>query len=98
MEPSKCPVCVREEYTMSLEYYSNFIWFHSDVFKWTPEVKRKYVKDLNTIQSLLPIPIKAISPETNTKLLKFGESLGWEKEGEVILNDGSKTLIYSWRK
>lgn len=83
---------------MSLEYFSHWIWFHTDVFKWTPEVKRKYVADLNTIQSLLPLPLIALVKEDNKKLAKFGESLGWKKEKEMILTDGSKAFIYNWSK
>ena len=83
---------------MSLEYFSDWIWFHTDVFKWTAKIKRQYLKDLNTVQSLLPLPLIALVKEDNSKLAKFGETLGWTKEKEMILQDGSKAFIYRWSK
>ena len=92
----KCPVCVRDDYTMALELFNNWIWFHTTVFKWTPEIKKQYIKDLKTVQSLLPAPLIALVKEDNKKLAKFGEKLGWKKEDEMILTDGSKAYIYIW--
>lgn len=83
---------------MSLEYFNNWIWFHTDVFKWTSRLKKQYLNDLNTVQSLLPLPLIALVKEDNTKLAKFGKTLGWKEEKEMILTDGSKAFIFTWSK
>ncbi len=93
----KVPVVLREDYTMSLELFESMLWFHSDVYKWTPEVKTKYLEDLNLLQYLVNIPLVALVAETNTKLAKFGEVTGWKKFDKVVFNN-VKYDIYSRSK
>jgi len=38
----KVPVVIRNDYTMFLELHDAALWFHTDVRKWTSEVKVKY--------------------------------------------------------
>lgn len=93
----KVPVVLRQDYTMSLELFEGMLWFHSDVQKWTPEVKQKYITDLNLLQHLVSIPLVALVAETNTKLAKFGEVTGWKKFDKVVFNE-VKYDIYSRSK
>jgi len=83
----KVPVVNRRDYTMYLELYSNMLWFHTDVFKWTPEVKKKYLKDLDVLQHLVTVPLVALVEETDKKLAKFGKSTGWTKFNKLTLNE-----------
>lgn len=93
----KVPVVLREDYTMSLELFESMLWFHSDVHKWTPKVKTKYLEDLDLLQYLVNIPLVALVTETNTKLAKFGEVTGWKKFDKVVFNN-VKYDIYSRSK
>jgi len=93
----KVPVVIREDYTMLLELHADLIWFHTDVRKWTPTVKAKYLEDLNLLQHLVNIPLVALVAETNTKLAKFGEVTGWKKFDKAVFNN-MKYDIYSRSK
>lgn len=95
---SKVPVVVRDDYVMYLEFFDSFLWFHTDIYKWTTRIKKKFISDLNTLQSLLPIPLIALVAEDNTKLAKFGTTLGWTKGNTIMMNNGSIANIYSWSK
>lgn len=92
----KTPVVVRLRYVMYLEFWDNQLWFHTDVFKWSVQIKQEFIKDLKTLQSLLPLPLIALVPEDNSKLAKFGENVGWTKKETIMLNNGSKAYIYMW--
>lgn len=95
----KTPVVLRTNYVMYLEFYKDLLWFHTDIFKWTAKVKQEFIKDLNTLQSLISIPLIALVDEDNKKLAKFGISIGWIKGNQIMtLNNGSKAYIYSWSK
>jgi hypothetical protein len=91
----KVPVVIREHYTMLLELHDNLIWFHSDVRKWTPEVKAKYLEDLNLLQHLVSVPLLAFASDENTKLVKFGKSIGFEFKEDFIGQDNKMYHIYS---
>lgn len=93
----KVPVVLRQDYTMSLELFEGMLWFHTDVLKWTPKVKQKYITDLNLLQHLVSVPLVALVAETNTKLAKFGEVTGWKKFDKVVFNE-VKYDIYSRSK
>ena len=98
VEASKLPIVVRDDYVMYLEFAYNLLWFHTDVKKWSPRIKVKYVEDLNLLHYLTGIPIVAMVKEDNKKLAKFGELTGWEKKQDTILNSGEKAYIYMWSK
>jgi hypothetical protein len=72
---------------MYLELYEGMLWFHTDVHKWTPEVKKEYLKDLDLLQHLVAMPLAALVEEDNLKLAKFGRSIGWIKINQLNVND-----------
>jgi hypothetical protein len=94
----KTPVVQRQHYVMYLEFYADMHWFHTDVFKWTPKVKKKYLEDLNLLQYLVSTPLVALIEEDNTKLAKFAKSIGFKMEQPLKLNNGQLGYIYSWSK
>ena len=91
----KVPVVIREDYTMLLELYNDLIWFHTDVRKWTPAVKTKYLEDLNLLQHLVSVPLVAFIEKTNTKLVKFARNIGFQYQQPLIGQDKKMYHIYS---
>ena len=83
----KVPVVNRDDYTMYLEFFEGMLWFHTDIRKWTPEVKVKYLEDLDLLQYLVDIPLVALSEVDNHKLIKFGKNTGWKKLNNVVFNN-----------
>jgi hypothetical protein len=94
----KTPVVQRNDYVMYLEFFAGMHWFHTDVFNWTPTVKKKYLEDLNLLQYLVSTPLVALIEEDNTKLAKFAKSIGFKMEQPLKLNNGQLGYIYSWSK
>ena len=72
---------------MYLEPYADMLWFHTDIHRWTIEVKKQYLKDLETLQSLVALPLAALVEEDNIKLAKFGKSIGWIKINQLNVNN-----------
>jgi hypothetical protein len=91
----KVPVILREDYTVFLELHDHFLWFHSDVRKWTPEVKVNYLEDLNLLQHLVSIPLVALVEKENTKLAKFVKKIGFEFKQPLLGQDNKMYHIYS---
>jgi len=89
----KVPVVNRQDYTMYLENFAGMLWFHTDVHKWSSEVKKSFIKDLDTLQTLVSVPLVALID--NTKLAKFARSIGFKYEQPIIGNDNEKHEIYS---
>lgn len=94
----KTPVVVRPNYVMYLELYEGYLWFHTDIHKWSKEIKREYKKDLNTLQSLLPLPLVALVQEENKKLAKFGDCLNFKKVNSIMLKDKTTAFIYAYER
>jgi hypothetical protein len=94
----KTPVVQRQDYVMYLEFFAGMHWFHTDVFNWTPKVKKKYLEDLNLLQYLVSTPLVALIEKDNTKLAKFAKSIGFKMEQPLKLNNGQLGYIYSWSK
>jgi len=94
----KTPVVNRRSYTMYLEYYNDLLWFHSDVHNWSSAVKKSYLKDLDTLQDLVEVPLVALVEEDNIKLSKFGKVTGWEVMNKLNLNNGKVGLVYTRSK
>jgi len=93
----KVPVVNRTDYTMYLELFEGMLWFHTDVHKWTPTIKTKYLEDLNLLQQLVGIPLVALVEEENIKLAKFGKSVGWTKMNQLNINN-KKYDVYTRSK
>lgn len=89
----KIPVVNRDEYTQYLEFFNNMYWLHTDVYKWSSEIKKNYIKELNQLQSLLNAPLYGLVD--NDKLSKFGELIGFTYIKELIGNDGNTYKIYT---
>jgi hypothetical protein len=83
----KVPIVNREHYTMYLELYEGMLWFHSDVHKWTQEVKKKYIEDLDLLQYLVSVPLVALVVVDNTKLAKFAKLIGFKEFNKVTFNN-----------
>ena len=94
----KIPVVNKRNYTMYLEFYNDLLWFHSDVHKWSNEVKKNYLKDLDTLQDLVEVPLVALVEEDNKKLIKFGKVTGWKVMNKLNLNNGKVGLVYTRSK
>lgn len=92
---TKVPVIECPEYTMYLETYQKYNWFHTDVHKWTGNIKKQYIENLNTLQSELSPFIAALIREDNTKLAKFAKSIGFEYETTIKGLDNMNHHIYS---
>ena len=91
----KTPVVNRQDYTMYLENFAGMLWFHTDVRKWSSEVKTKYIEDLNLLQYLVNVPLVALVEEGDKKLAKFGEVTGWKVFNQMNLNNGKVGLVYT---
>lgn len=89
----KVPVVLRDDYTMFLEFFEGMLWFHTDVHKWTNEVKRNFIKDLDTLQTLVNVPLVALID--NIKLAKFAELIGFKYEQPFKGRDNEIYQIYS---
>lgn len=90
----KVPVVNRQDYTMYLEHFADMLWFHTDIRKWSAEVKSKYLEDLQLLQHLVGMPLVALVEEDNTKLAKFGKVTGWEMFDSIKLDNGKVGYIY----
>jgi hypothetical protein len=90
----KIPVVNREHYTIYIEYFNEMYWIHTDVYKWSSEVKKEYLKDLNSFQSLVDSPLFGMVEDWNTKLGKFGETIGFTYLKDLLGNDGNVYKIY----
>jgi hypothetical protein len=80
---------------MYLELFQDMLWFHTDVHKWSQEVKKDYLKDLDALQELVGIPLVALVEEDDIKLSKFGEVTGWKVMNKLNLNNGKVGLVYT---
>lgn len=89
----KTPVVQRQNYVMHLEFFAGMHWFHTDVFKWNKEVKKKFVEDLNTLQHLVSTPLVAMID--NPKLAKFARTIGFKYEQPILGAENQTYEIYS---
>lgn len=95
VEHSKIPVVNRSEYTIYLEYFNDIYWLHTDVYKWSGQVKKVYLKELNQLQKLLEYNLYSLIEIENTKLSKFAEVIGFKYLRDLIGNDGNLYKIYT---
>lgn len=95
-ESIKTPVVFRKDYIMYLEFFDNLLWFHTDVYKWSKTIKQEYLKDLKALKEVTGLSLVALVDRDNTKLARFGDTTGWIKDSEIVLNNGNKADIYIW--
>ena len=88
---------MKDNYIMYFEFFNNLMWFHTDVFKWSANIKREYLRDLQIVRGLINIPLLAFIEEENVKLNKFAKSIGMKQMQEVVSKDGAVAHIYCWR-
>lgn len=91
----KTPIVLKPNYTMSLENFNNMLWFHADVYRWSKQVKQEFIKDLNTVQELITIPLAALVEDSNKKLMKFATLIGFTPVNTVTGDDGKTYNILS---
>jgi hypothetical protein len=94
----KVPVVLRDDYTMFLEFFEGMLWFHTDVRRWTADIKSKYLEDLNILQYLINCPLVAMVNQRDKKLSKFGSVIGFKYEQPFLGNDKQMYDIYSRSK
>ena len=80
---------------MYLENFAGMLWFHTDVHKWSSEIKARYLDDLNLLQHLVNTPLVALVEEDDYKLTKFGKITGWSIIDKMTLNNGKVGLVYA---
>lgn len=95
LKEGKVPVCIRKDYIMYFEYFKGRIWFHIDILKWSASIKKSCDKDLAKLLDLLGYPILALIHRDNVKLKRFAELFGWNKQGQIVLKDGTEAYIYA---
>jgi hypothetical protein len=83
---------------MYLEFFEGMLWFHTDVHKWTAEIKAKYLEDLNILQYLVNSPLLAMINKRDKKLTKFTKVIGFKYEQPFLGNDKQMYDIYSRSK
>lgn len=98
----KIPIVNRPEYIIYLEYFNNLYFIHTDVFRWSGELKKKYLEDLDQLQELLGAPLYGLVEDWNIKLSKFGGTVGFTYVKDIIGNDNNTYKIYkrtsSWAR
>lgn len=90
----KVPIVSRSEYIIYLENFSDRLWLHTDVFKWTPTVYREFVYHLDVIEFLIKQPIYAFVEDSNPKLKKFLSIVGFKFDEKCETNEGEPADIY----
>ena len=88
----KIPIVQNNNYIIYLEYFSDLYWLHTDVFNWTSKVKKKFLYDLNSIQSLLHDELFALID--NDKLEKFAKLIGFTYVKDLTGKDNNIYKIY----
>ncbi len=90
----KVPVVLRDDYTMYLELHDAALWFHTDVHRWSQEIKKKYLEDLDLLQYLTNVPLLALVEEEDTKLAKFGRLTGWNIFKHIEVNQKKYDIYF----
>lgn len=94
----KVPVVLRDDYIMHLELHDGALWFHTDVNRWSQEVKKKFIEDLDLLQYLTSVPLLALVADEDTKLAKFGKITGWEILKQIEVNEQKYTIFIRSKK
>jgi hypothetical protein len=95
LKAGKVPVCIRKDYIFYLEFFEGLLWFHTDVKKWTPEIKKSYRKDFELLEGLVGKPIFVLIRKDDIKLARFAKTTGWSEKCQIKLLDESQAFIYT---
>jgi len=90
----KIPIVNREYYIIYLEWFENLYFIHTDVFKWSSDIKKEYIKELDQLQRMIDLPLYGMVESWNTKLSKFGHKIGFSYVRDLKGNDGNLYKIY----
>jgi hypothetical protein len=88
----KVPVIVTDDYIIYLEHFDSIFWLHTDVFKWSNNIKRKFVSNLNKTQSLLNEDLYALVD--NDKLGKFANNINFKFLQEITGKDSNQYRVF----
>lgn len=67
------------DFIIYIERYLGLLWFHTDVFRWTPTIAKAYKKQVKLVLDSFKRDIFALNEEEGHKKRgKFGESIGFE--------------------
>jgi hypothetical protein len=72
----KLPVIQDKDFIIYLEYHKDLFWLHTDVFKWSSEVKKNFLLKLDQLQQAMNTELFGLVD--NDKLEKFGKAIGFE--------------------
>ena len=78
---------------MYLECWEDEFWFHSNVYKWSPNIYRNYIYHLDVMQHLLNKNLYALVLN-DSKLEKFSKIVGFTFLEQRNTIDGNKADIY----
>ena len=95
LRAGKVPVCIREDYTVYLEFFKGNLWIHVEIRRWSAGVKKDCLKSIALIENLIGKPLVALIREEDIKLARFAKSFGWSEKCQISLLDGSKAFIYT---
>jgi hypothetical protein len=73
----KQPVIRNNDYILYLEFAFKSTFIHCDCFRWTKEVKKRLISDLDKLCALRTEPIFAIHEIDDKKHLKFITMMGF---------------------
>jgi len=95
---NKVPVVIRKDYVIYLELFHDNLWFHTDIHRWTPQVKRDFSKSVDDLLELVGVDVVALIRKDNPKLEKFAKTFQWTYKGQINLIDGTQANVYTSRK
>ena len=74
----KQPVISNNDYILYLEFAYKSTFIHCDCFRWSKEIKKRLLKDLDKLCELRTEPIFAIHEIEDKKHLKFITMMGFK--------------------
>ena len=89
-------VLSNDNYEMFIEMHEGCWFFHVDVYKWTPEVKKSYLEDIEKVHQVFQ-PLFAIPEDTGDKMEKFGKVTGFKVIGHHTCVDGVERKVFQYK-
>jgi hypothetical protein len=88
----KLPVAQTDNFIIYLEHYKDFVWLHTDVYKWSPKIKKVFTSILDHIQQTLQSDLLGLVD--NDKLGKFGKAIGFNFYKTVLGYDNKEYDVF----